>query len=1253
MRYVFGDYTLDTQLQELCRSGQLIPLRPKVFQLLAYLLMHHNRVVPKAELLEQLWPGQFIGDATLNSCLKDLRHAVCDSGNAQHVIQTLRSRGYRFVAAVEVQHESSSDDLLQGAAHQPPQTSGTLLARSATPSLVVEVAVRHCPACYQAQTPEAQFCPTCGQPLASVLLPIPASSRVAMSRASTCAMTQEYKNVTVLCCALTDAQARAAELGAEVMYELMHTLFAHAQHVVQRYAGTMTHWSGEGFSALFGAPVAYEDHAWRAVLAACELQEHLQQPITPAGQAASLTLSVTMGLHTGAVIVGRLAHAPHHLYTAAGPTTHLASRLQHLAEPGTLLMSETTYKLVQDGVQVGTWGTLDETALLAPCTVYIMQRATQHRAEERGRSGQQLSRFVGRERELAILHERLAQVQGGQGQIVSIVGEPGIGKSRLFYEFSRQLRGRSVTYCVGRCLSYGTAMPYVPVINLLREVCGISDTDPPAVMAIKLLRCLQGVGMEPDEWAPYLQQLLGLPVAPEGLATLSPEAIKRRTFAALRQVLLARSQQQPLILTLEDAHWIDKTSEDFCATLVESLAGAPVLLLVTYRPGYRPPWLDKSYVTQLALQPLSAHESQELVASLMPPQALSAAVLSALLAKAEGNPFFLEELAQAMLTHGNMLVYGDATASLTLPDVIQGVLMARIDRLPETARRLLQMASILGRIISVKLLGTLWDGPGEVEDHLATLQRLEFLHEQVGTNELRYTFKHALTQEVAYASMLRTHRQTFHTTIGQTLEAMYADHLEDALDQLAYHFGRSMDAPKAIHYLCQYGAKTARGFAHVEAVTAYQQALDHVAHLPRQQQNRCRLDLLLRQTFSLSILGRFQDILELLAPYQAQLEQLQEPALIAPYYFRLGMTAIYLGVFQQGLQHAQRALEAAQQCHDTVMLGMSYHLLAFAHVGLGQYQQGVAYGRQAVTLLDNTGEWHWLGLAYFDVGMNATFLGEFETALEALAHTRAIGEAREDPRLQHLAMLYSSWIHIMRGDWQTGLAACQSVLACSPDPIAESSALQLTGIAYLEQGEATQAIALLERVVCYTTHVQLRYSQGRSMAILAEALLVGKQLEAAYHLALQGLEISQETSYPYGIGIAQRVLGRIAQARGDYPSAAQHLHEALHTFTTLHARYEIARTHLLLAELACQQDNREALTSHLSDAHSLFQLLRVPKYIARIEQLMSHKSVGGNGTLLGYLDSLTPSGYDDDRPLGRSPRWTNLRCAPSGQVIPL
>jgi tetratricopeptide (TPR) repeat protein len=585
------------------------------------------------------------------------------------------------------------------------------------------------------------------------------------------------------------------------------------------------------------------------------------------------------------------------------------------------------------------------------------------------------------------------------------------------------------------------------------------------------------------------------------------------------------------------------------------------------------------------------------VESLVPAQALSPAVLQALLTKADGNPFFLEELTQTMLAAAA------APAQLALPDTIHEVLMARMDRLPEPTRRLLQMASILGRVVSVQLLRTLWDDPGEIEDHLALLQRLEFLYEQVGAAEPQYIFKHALTQEVAYTTILHTHRQAFHTTIGQTLEAMYADHLDDMLEHLAYHYGHSTDAAKAVTYLRQLGAQAAHSFAHVEAVTAYQQALPHVEHLPAGQQDRSRLDILLRLAFSLSILGRFRDILELLVPQQERLEHLQEPALMGPYYCRLGITCIYLGAFDQSMQHAQRALVAARHCHDRATLGMSHRLLAWASTSLGRYRQGMRYGRKAVALLDNTAEWHWLGLAYWDIGMSAACLGEFATALEALSHTRTLGDVHEDPRLQHLAEIGRGWIAIMRGEWEVGITAYQRILAHSPDPIMELSALFYLGIAYLEQGDATRAMTLLEQVVHRFQHIQLRYAQGRAAAVLAEALLVDKHLEPAEHMARQGLEICQETSYPYGIGLAQRSLGRIAQAKGDDLAAAQFLHEALHTFTTLQARYELARTHLLLAEFAQQQGNREALTTHLSTARQLFQLLHIPYYVARTEHL--------------------------------------------------
>ncbi len=513
------------------------------------------------------------------------------------------------------------------------------------------------------------------------------------------------------------------------------------------------------------------------------------------------------------------------------------------------------------------------------------------------------------------------------------------------------------------------------------------------------------------------------------------------------------------------------------------------------------------------------------------------------------------------------------------------------------------MASILGREVPLQLLQGLWEGPGDVEEHLPLLQQLEFLYEQVAADELRYLFKHALTQEVAYASVLPSRRQVMHAAVGQALEAFYAERLDDVVDQLAYHYGHSAEAAKAVAYLTQLAVKAVRSYAHVEAVAAYQEALAHVEHLPAVQRDRRRLEVLLQQAFSLSILGRFRDIADSLLPQQELLERLQEPALAGPYYFRLGLTAVYLGALDQAIEHAHRALAAAQACHDQATMGMAYRLLAWVHNVLGCYRQAMIYGQEAVSLLERAEAWHWLGLAYWDIGSSAAFLGEVETASQAFAQTYTLGREHDDMRLQHFGEGYGAWVTIMQGEWETGIAACQHILERSPDPIVKARVLLHLGIAYLEQGNPAQAILLLRQSFQQYSQFRVRYPQGLSAALLGEALLADNRLKQAQHMAHQGLEVSRDAAHPYGVGLAQRVLGRIAHARGDDAIASRYLQEALQTFVAIEAQYEVGRTHLLLAELAHAQDDQDTLSTHLRAAHHLFTTLRVPKYAERTAAL--------------------------------------------------
>ena len=366
---------------------------------------------------------------------------------------------------------------------------------------------------------------------------------------------------------------------------------------------------------------------------------------------------------------------------------------------------------------------------------------------------------------MATLQALLAQVEAGHGQVAGVVGEPGLGKSRLVYEFRRSLGRRRLTYRAGRCLSYGSTTPYLPVLDLLRHHCGITDTDGPEDITAKIHRSLQEVDMALEEWAPVLLHFFGLEEGTNPLAALSPEARKARILTAFTQMCLNGSRQRPLILEIEDLHWIDPSSDACLAALVERMAGAPLLVLVTYRPGYRPAWIDRSYVTQVALQPLTSQDSLRVVQAVLPTVTPSAPLVPQLVAKADGNPFFLEELARTVVEQGTN------APSPTVPDTIQAVLLARIDRLPATAKRLLQTAAVIGKDVALPLLQAVTDVPEEaMHRDLGHLQVAEFLYETYASAALVYVFKHALTQEVAYQSLVRRVRQQYHAHIAQVLE---------------------------------------------------------------------------------------------------------------------------------------------------------------------------------------------------------------------------------------------------------------------------------------------------------------------------------------------------------------------------------------------------------------------------------------------------------------------------------------------------
>jgi len=1061
-----------------------------------------------------------------------------------------------------------------------------------------------CPQCGTENPPGFKFCGECGAPLGATkpeplppVAPVPQSytpshlaAQILQSRS---ALEGERKQVTVLFCDLVGSTSLAERLGPETMHLLLNRFFELALSEVHRYEGTINQFLGDGFMALFGAPIAHEDHARRAALAALGLQKLLGEHRAELGGIEDL--KVRMGINTGWVVVGGIGDQLRRDYTAVGDTTNLAARLQQLAEPGTILVSEDTSRFLQGAARLEPLGALQVKGKEAPVQAFRLLSLGVLQSEEAVLAGMARSPFVGRRREMAILEDLWDRAAGGQGQVVGIAAEAGTGKSRLVYELRRRLWDRPVHFLAGRCVSYASGVPYLPILYMLRNEWEIAETDDSTVVASKVAASLQRAGMETEESLPYLLQLLGIREGTEKLVELSPQAIQARTFRILRQLILGAGQGSLVVLEIEDLHWADKTSEDFLAFLVEGLVAARMLLLMTYRSGYRPSWIEKSYATQITLSLLSNEESQTVVRSVLQNAEIPDGLIGTVLSKAEGNPFFLEELARSVLEHPDVSV----------PDTIQGVVMARVDRLPEGHKRLLQTASVLGRELSLSLLTKVWEPAEDLTPLLSDLKRWELLYEEPTAEEPRYLFKHALTQEAVYQTLLKSRRQALHGAAGQAFEELHAGRLEDVYDRLAYHYSEAGDAPKAVRYLVLLAAQAAGRYAHAEAEQALREALAHCGSLPEAERDRRRLEVILRLAESLLPLARFPETLELFLAHRDLVERLDDPALAGPFYFWLAHTYSYLGDQEQAASNARLAIAAARRQGDAATEGKAWYVLCRDAFWSGRFSEGIEHGREALALLERSDEPWWQGQAYWVAGFHHYVLGQFDEAFDKMKWAEAIWRALQDPRLD--PSWSTGYFHASLGDWELGIEECRGGLERAQDPLNTAAALGFLGYAYLEKGDLPRALAALEESTQRLRQAGMQQLLGWFSAFLAEALLRSGRLDEARDFAHEALAVTEGVRFRYGSGIAQRALGRIAQADGHREEAAVWLQEALESFRSIQAPFEAGRTRLDLARLAGSGSVQAA--AELGEARRIFTALGLPGYVEKAERLASELAV--------------------------------------------
>jgi DNA-binding NtrC family response regulator/tetratricopeptide (TPR) repeat protein len=949
---------------------------------------------------------------------------------------------------------------------------------------------------------------------------------------------------------------------------------------VQTFGGRVEEMSPTGIVAAFGLePV--EDAPQRAALAAMAIRHAAER----AGDGA-VALGTRSAIAVRRVLVGASRTGAQIDLDGKSAAWATLEALLATAEPGAILVEPAAAAFLERHFEL---------APASPGAPAGARRLVRSARAGRG-SARRLPAFVGRSRELDLLRSRLEDALRGHGQVVGILGESGIGKSRLLHEFREQvLADRRVTYLEGRCQSYASAIPYFPILDILRANFQIAEADSADAIAEKVRAGLEEGGLDPAESAPYLLRLFGIQDGTTALDTLSPAAVKVRTFEVLRQLILKGAQGRPIVFVVEDLQWIDSTSEECFVSLMDSAAGVPAMAVVTYRPGYRAPWMERSYVTQVALQPLSREDSRAVVrAAARAAAEVPDAVVDAILDKAEGNPFFLEELSRVVEAP-------DGGPAVVVPDTIQEVLLARIDRLDEAPRRLLQTAAAIGPDVPLPLLRAVW--ADDFDEHLRELVRLEFLYAKGGGIEPVYAFTHALTREVAYESVPPARRRTLHGGIARALETVYADRLAEVDDRLAHHYGRTDKAERAIHYLTRVADRAARGHAHTEVVRVLDEALGHAERLPAGEQDRRRLELAIAQAYSLVPLGAFQELVNRLLRHQGVLEALDDPRLGGSYHLLLGRSYLFLGDDRQATRHLGLGLAEAMRCGDDATRGKIHYVLAQRGAMSGHAREGLEHGERALRLLEGAGETWWIGPAHWAIGLNRVLLGEVEAALAAQTAAAARGAEVGDPQVASSAAWAAGLVHVVRGDLDAGIRSCEDAVAISPDPLNTAMALGWLGFAHLEQDDVARAVLRLEQALGLLRRFAFPQPQAWFSAFLADAHRRGHRFGTALELALQALELARRTSSRHGIGWAERALGLVAEARGSLDDAWDHLRSALEAFEGMEAGFEIARTHAALAELARARGDGPAVEAHLEEARRRFRALGLPRWTARVEAL--------------------------------------------------
>ena len=1083
-----------------------------------------------------------------------------------------------------------------------------------------------CSACGTELPAGAKFCKECGAATGSSIKPdAPASytpkhlaEKILNSKA---ALEGERKQVTVLFADLKGSMELLADRDPEEARKLLDPVLEHMMEAVHRYEGTVNQVMGDGIMALFGAPLAHEDHAVRASYAALRMQARVKKYAEGARRDHGVTIHIRVGLNSGEVVVREIGSDLRMDYTAVGQTTHLAARMEQLAEPGAILLTRATLALVEGFVQVADLGPMAVKGLPAPIEVYQLIGIGAARSRLQAAAARGLSRFVGRDAEIEQLSRAADQAQDGRGQVAAVVGGPGVGKSRLTFELTHSDRFGAWRILRAGAVSYGKSTSYLPVIDLLKSYFHIEDRDSAREIRDKVRARLLMLDPALEGTLPALLGLLDASDEDLQWQALDPRQRRQRTLDAIKQLLLREARTQPLLVILEDLHWIDSETQAVLDSLVDSLPPARLLLLVNYRPEYEHRWGSKTAYTQLRLDPLPRETAFELLHDHLGEDNTIGPLKQILTERTEGNPFFLEESVRALIEtkalvgeRGAYRLAGVLT-DIQIPSTVQSILAARIDRLSPEDKHLLQSAAVIGKDVPFALLAALAEESEEdLRRGLARLQAAEFLYEVSLVPDLEYTFKHALTHEVAYGSLLQDRRRVLHRNIVAALERLYPGRLTEHTERLAHHAFRGETWDKSAVYALQAGRRAMDRSAALEACEYAEQGLAAVdRRAPGPEAFAMTLDLRVVLASALFPLGETERLLANSEAMLATAQRLGDRRRLVDATGRLANTLWQLGDNQRALPMAEHALREAVSIGDL-------RLQVVTGLDLGQVFRSIGDYRRAVDVLDRV-----MGLLASSLAKDRLDRTLFPFVVASSALSFCLSELGELQRAEVVASESARFAESIRhpGSLQTACAGAAHPLLVQgrfaeamPNleralEIARQSGLTGfqpmiaadLGLAYAGTARFTEALSLATDAAQRVPQMSPR-AWGSVLARLAEIYALASKGEDARGTAQRAVEAARVLAQQ---GTEARGLYLLAEAsatpldRPDVHVVESGYREALGLAAGLGMRPLVAHCHLGLGKLYRRTGKREQAQKHLATATTMFREMGMTYWLAQAE----------------------------------------------------